>query len=321
MHISWDDFELFLAVADSGSLTAAARRLQVTQPTASRRLLELEARLGEPLFVRGASGATLTSFGERMVEPARRMAEWAGEAERVAERVQTGPRGAVRLTTAPGLAFDFVAPLAGWLRQALPEVRLEVISSVQYLDLGRREADLALRMQAPTQRDVVSVASVEFDVLPYASADYVAKLPENPTLADIDWIGWAPPLDDLSPNRELAAMIPGFRPAFASDDYLIQLRAAAAGLGAMFLGRFRHRFSLDWGMVEIPVALPPRRGSVHLACARSSLEVPRIKAVADLLAQELATFVFPPPQQALAKRAKARPVKAASARTTERRRG
>src|SRR5579871_4078599 len=111
MHVAWDAIQLFLAVADTGSLTAAARRLHVTQPTASRRLLDLEASLGEALFTRGVEGTTLTPFGERMLEPARHMAEWAAETERVVERTQTGPRGVVRLTAPPGIAFDFIAPL------------------------------------------------------------------------------------------------------------------------------------------------------------------------------------------------------------------
>ena len=286
--MDWNELQLFLAVADGGSLTAAARKLRVTQPTASRRLLELEASVGEPLFVRGVEGTRLTSFGERMLEPARRMAEWAGEAERVAARTQTGPRGVVRLTAAPGLAFDFVAPFAGYLREKLPEVQLEVISTVQYLDLARREADLALRFAAPTQRDLVSVASVDFDVAPFGSPSYAARLPKKVALADVDWIGWAPPLDHLSPNPELAALIPGFRPSFASDDFLVQLRAAMAGLGAMFLGKVRHRFSLENPLVELPLPLPPRRGSLHLVCARSALDVPRVRAVADLVARELA---------------------------------
>ena len=287
MHIDWNDLELFLAVADTGSLTAAARKLGVTQPTASRRLLDLEASVGEALFVRGVDGARLTSFGERMLDPARRMADWAGEAERVAERTQTAPHGVVRITAAPGNAFDFVAPFAGYLREKLPEIRLEVISTVHYLDLGRREADLALRFQAPTQRDLVSVANVQFEVGAFASPSYAARIPKKPALTDVDWIGWAPPLDHLSPNPELAALIPGFRPSFASDDFLVQLRAAMAGLGVIFLGKVQHRFSIDNPLVEVPLPLPPRKGELHLVCARSALDVARIRAVADLLAREL----------------------------------
>jgi len=284
--MEWNEMQLFLAVAESGSLTAAARKLKITQPTASRRLLDLEARVGEQLFVRGTSGAHVTSFGERMLEPARRMAEWAGETERVAARAQSAPSGVVRITAAPGVAFDFVAPFAALLKKKLPDVTLEVVSTVQYLDLARREADLALRFQAPTQRDVVSVAKIEFDVALYGSAKYLAKLPKKPSLADIDWIAWAPPLDHLSPNPELAKLIPNFRPAFASDDFIVQQRAAEEGLGAIFLGKVTHRFSKST-LVEIPLPMKVPRNTLHLACARSALDVPRVRAVADLLAGEL----------------------------------
>src|SRR5438445_10418662 len=120
--MDWNAMQLFLAVAESGSVTAAARKLRITQPTASRRLLELESSIGEALFVRGTSGAHLTSFGERMLEPARRMAEWAGETERVAARAQPAPSGVVRLTAAPGVAFDFVAPFAAHIAKKLPDI-------------------------------------------------------------------------------------------------------------------------------------------------------------------------------------------------------
>src|SRR5262245_53612556 len=97
MNIPWDDLQLFLAVAEARSLSGAARRLRVTQPTVSRRIAELEATLGEPLFSRAVDGVEITSFGERLVEPARRMAEWASEVERAAERAETAPRGVVRI--------------------------------------------------------------------------------------------------------------------------------------------------------------------------------------------------------------------------------
>ena len=110
--MTWEDMRLFLAVVETGSLSAAARRLRIAQPTVSRRLAEIEATLGDVLFVRSVEGTAPTSFGERLVEPARRMAEWAGELERAAARADTSPRGVVRLTAAPGVAFDFVAPFA-----------------------------------------------------------------------------------------------------------------------------------------------------------------------------------------------------------------
>ena len=287
MDVAWSDVRLFLAVAELGSLSEAARRLGVGQPTVSRKLAEIEESIGYPLFHRGVSGAQLTSQGERWLEPARRMAEWAGELDRAAEQGDPSPRGLVRITAPPGIAFDFVAPFAAFLRTRLPEVTLEVLSRIEYLDLGRREADIALRMRLPTQRDLTVVASIEHANDAFAAKSYLARLPARPKVTDIDWIGWAPPFEALSPNPELAAMIPGFRPAFASDDFIVQRRAAEAGVGAIFLGKVIHRFSQETSLVPLGLDLGPHaRSSFHVVCAKSALSVSRVRAVAELLAEE-----------------------------------
>lgn len=288
MDISWDDARLFLAVAETGSLSAAARKLKVGQPTMSRRIALLEEQLGYPLFRRSVEGAVPTSEAERLLDPVRRMAEWAGELERSAEHGDASPRGLVRITAPPGVAYDFIAPFVGYVRTKLPEVRLEVISAIQYLDLARREADLALRMRKPNQRDLVCVATLEHDNAAFASTRYVRGLPEGYGVRDIDWIAWAPPYDRLSPNPELEAMIPGFRPAFACDDFLVQRQAAEAGVGAMFLGRVRHRFSRPTALQPLALDLGRSISSeLHLVCARSALSVPRVRAVAEIIAEEL----------------------------------
>ncbi len=286
MHIPWDDLQLFLAIAEGGSLSAAAKRLRVTQPTVSRRIAELESSVGEALFTRGVEGVTLTSFGERLVEPARRMAEWAAEADRTAERLESRPRGSVRITAPPGIAFDFLAPFAAFAKARLPDVHLEVVATVQYLDLSRREADIALRFAAPAQRDVETLATLDLEIGAFASPAYAKTLPRRCVPSDIAWIAWAPPFDGLPPNPELARMIPGFVPSFASDDFLVQVRAAEAGLGAMFLGRVEHRF-IQSKLVELDldVGVVPR--TLYLASARSAMAIPRVRAIADLLVMEL----------------------------------
>jgi DNA-binding transcriptional LysR family regulator len=291
MHVSWSELQLFLAIAEAGSLSGAAKHLRVTQPTVSRQLAELEAQLGEPLFVRTVDGAKLTAFGERMLEPTRRMAESAREVELAASGAETKPRGVVRVTAPPGVAFDLLAPFAARAREELPDVRLEVVSTVAYLDLARREADLGIRLQpldrASLQKDLMTLASIEHTVAAYATREYIARLPRGATAADVGWIGWAPPLEHVPPNPQLAAKIPGFRPVFASDDYLVQVRAAEAGVGAIFHGRFRGPRALPTTLVEMKLDLGKLAASLHLVCARSSLSIPRVRAVADLLVHEL----------------------------------
>ena len=288
MDLEWDDVRLFLAIAEHGSLTEAARRLRVGQPTVSRRLGELERRLGHPLFRRSVEGATLTTAGEAWLAPARHMAEWAGELLRTAERADAEPSGEVRVSAPPGVAYDFLAPFARALRERHSKLSLVVSSRIEYVDLARREADLALRTRAPTQRDVITVATLTHANDAFVAPRYRAQLPERPTLAQVAWIAWAPPFEQLPPNRELAALIPDFRPAFAADDFIVQRRAAEEGVGALFLGVVRHRFSRPTELVPLGLDLGEHgRGALHLVCARSALGVPRVRTVAELLAAEL----------------------------------
>ena len=183
MDLPWDDVQLVLVIAEKGSLSRAAKRLRVGQPTMSRRLAVLEYRLGYPLFLRQAAGVALTSAGERLVEPAKRMAEWAGEVARAAGRGESGgPRGLVRVTAPPGVAFDFVAPFAAVVRKKHPDLRLEVLSSVHVLDLARGEADLALRLRPSVSRELVVVASLVVPNAVVVSRSYATKLPKRPRI-------------------------------------------------------------------------------------------------------------------------------------------
>ena len=234
----------------------------------------------------------LTAFGERMLVPAKRMAESAGEVERTASGAEATPKGTVRVTAPPGVAYYFLAPLAAHLRGLFPEVTLEVMAAVRYVDLVRRDADLALRsepLDRPSkQRDLVCLASAAYAVAAVATRAYIATLPRPCRIGDIDWIGWAPPLDHLPPNPFLAARIPGFRPAFAADDYIVQTRAVESGAGAMVHSGPRSRFAPPTPLVKVPLSFGGLTTSLHLVAARGALAVPRIAAVADVLARELA---------------------------------
>jgi DNA-binding transcriptional LysR family regulator len=288
MDISWDDVKLFLAVSDHGSLTEAARHLRVGQPTVSRRLAELEERLGYPLFDRSVEGAALTSRGERWLEPARHMAEWAGELLSAAEHADSAPSGLVRITAPPGVAYDFVAPFAGLVRQKYPQIQVQILSRVEYVDLSRREADIALRMRPPSARDLSLVHTFTHLNDAFVSKGYRAKLPKKPAMTEIGFIAWAPPFEQFPPNPQLAAIIPGFRPSFSCDDFIVQLRAAEAGVGAIFMHKVRHRFNRASELVPLGLDLGPHaRSSLHVVCAKSALGVTRIRAVAELLADEL----------------------------------
>jgi DNA-binding transcriptional LysR family regulator len=288
MDVAWDDVRLFLAVAEHGSLTEAARHLRVGQPTVSRRLAELEENLGYALFERSVEGASLTSRGERWLEPARRMAEWAGELQSTAEHGDATPAGVVRITAPPGVAFDFVAPFARRVRDRYPQLQVHVLARVEYLDLGRREADIALRMRAPSQRELVVVHTFRHLNDAFATHGYLKKLPPKPALSEIDFIAWAAPFEQFPPNPQLAAMILNFRPVFAADDFIVQRRAVEAGVDTIFMHKAHHRFNRDTLLVPLNLDLGPHAvSSLHVVCAKSALAVARIRAVVELLQEEL----------------------------------
>ena len=289
MDIPWEDLRLLIAVAESKSVSAAARQLKLGQPTVSRRLAALEYALGEPLFVRSVAGVTPTPTAERLLVPARRMAEWAAEVERTAAGREPGPQGMVRVTAPPYIAFDFLAPFAASLRAEHSALQLEVLSSMQYLDLARGEADLALRGPGKDSPGLKVVAALEIEAAVFVARKLAAKLPKKKLrLTDVPWVAWAPPWEDLPPNPQLRAMDPAFVPAFTSDHFLVNLSAAEAGVGAIVLGKARHRFSRASELVPLDLDLGPfSRTSLRLMCAKSAYDVPRVRFVADALAREL----------------------------------
>src|SRR6185295_12433167 len=288
MDIAWDDVRIFLAVAEAGSVSGAARQLRLGQPTISRRLAEMEQALGSRLFQRGVGGATLTSAGERLLSPAKNMAEWAGEVARAAESDEAAPRGLVRITASPYVCFDFLAPFAASVSSRHPTIRIEVLSATRYLDMARGEADLALRLRRPQGKDLEVIAEVEYENAAWVSTALAKKLPKRPRPRDVPWIGWAPPFEELPPQPMLESIIPGFVPAFTSDNFLVNLAAAEAGAGAIGLGRVTHRFSRARGIVPLDLDLgPAKRGVLCLVCAKSALDIPRVRLVADLLQEHV----------------------------------
>ncbi|MDC0714793.1 LysR family transcriptional regulator [Stigmatella sp. ncwal1] len=295
MDIPWEDVRLFLAVAETGSLSGAARQLRIGQPTVSRRLAALEYQLGRALFRRSVDGAVLTGVGERLLLPARRMAEWAGEVGRAAKSSEGHLQGIVRITAPPYPCAAFLAPFAAWLAGKHPGLQLEVISSPHQLDLHRGEADLALRHKKPEQEGLTVVKSFSIESAAFASKTLAARLPRKPCLTDIPWLAFAPPMDTLPPNPQLEQLIPGFTPVFTSDNYLVLAAAAEAGLGALPMPVVRHAFAGPSQLVALPVELGPyKRLTYHLVCAKSALDIPRVRLLSDLFVSEMERTIASP---------------------------
>ncbi|MCP3460957.1 LysR family transcriptional regulator [Bradyrhizobium sp. CCGUVB23] len=201
MELQWDDLRIFLAVCDAGSLSGAARRLRVSQPTLSRRIAEMEYGLGEPLFVRKNLGISLTKAGQRLLPAVQGMAQWATEANRSLDAKTSSVSGRVRIAAIPSFAFDFLAPIAEKLKRKHPQITLEVLASTQRLNLSLGEADIALRRYPSNDPDLMTVEEVVVPIGAYASRDYARRLPAKYNFRDLDWIAWAGVGDFLNPHK------------------------------------------------------------------------------------------------------------------------
>ncbi len=282
---SWEDLRLFLAVAETGSFSAAARLLGLGQPTLSRRIAEFESDLGNSLFVRLPQGCKLTETGRALLPAAQQMACWAQEAKLVIAPTPHQVRGKVRVTAPPGIAFTIVPLVAKQVGDHFPDIQFEVISSVDTLDLARGEADISLRTQRPSSSELLCLASLRSEMAAYAHPDYIDSLSANLNLADIDWICWAPPFEHLQVNQVLKAQIDNFTPCFTSDDFNVQLAACAAGVGAMVLPRAICDHPLLQGLRPLPLDISQHGfGELYLIVHRRQAHLPKIKHVANAVA-------------------------------------
>lgn len=287
MSLRWDDLKLFLAVHEHGSLSGAARALKLGQPTLSRRIAELEESVGEALFARQSHGSHLTDLGLQLLPAAQAMAQWAHEAELNVSPKTSAPKGRVRISAPAGIAYALLAPMAAHIRQQHPLLQIEVLSGVETLNLARGEADISLRTQRPTDADLVCVDEVASPMRVFVSQAYAARLGPSPALEDLDWICWAPPYDELRTNVELRNRIPGFAPAFTSDDYIVQIAACRAGAGAMVLPQVFSSHARQQDLLALDlVPWPQAKSLLYVVCHKRRRHLANVQLVLDCLSSE-----------------------------------
>lgn len=277
--VQWDDARIFLAITRSGTLSGAALALELGVATVSRRLDRLEAALGVPLFSRHQSGYRLTDDGQALLVHAEAL-EHAGQAFGQAAQQQACVAGCVRLATAENLANAFIIPALPSLLARHPELRVEIISGVQAINLHRRDADLAVRMVKPQagHLTIKRLGTLGFGL--YAAPAYVAARSAGADAVDFDadhCIGWAPSHQHLPAAQALARIRRGRPCQLEVHTLAAQLAAASAGLGLAVLPHFLARPA---GLV----CLLPELGAdqdIWLAMHSDLAHSRRVRAVAD----------------------------------------
>ena len=236
---NWDDTRIFLAVARSGTLSGAAETMDMGIATLSRRLDRLEKSLAVPLFSRHQSGYRLTDDGEALLARAEAL-EHAGLAFGETARLQGNVAGLVRLATSDNLAAHFILPSLNGLMEKYPDLRVEVLSGVQSVNLHRRDADLAIRMVKPESGNLTLKRLGKVGFCLY-SADTGLAGSTDVAFNHAQYIGWPESHQHLPAARWITRTLRGRPCRVEANTLLAQLSAVSAGLGLGVLPHFMAR--------------------------------------------------------------------------------
>ena len=184
--MDWDKLRIFQAAAEAGSFTHAGETLGLSQSAVSRQVSALESDLGAPLFHRHARGLIVTEQGETLLKTVH---EVALKLDAVRSRLidsREKPGGNLRVTTTLALGANWLASRLGEFTDLFPEVKLQLLLSDDELDLGMREADVALRLREPVQPDMIRRRLFTVHFHAYASAEYLKKAGQPRSVEDLD---------------------------------------------------------------------------------------------------------------------------------------
>jgi DNA-binding transcriptional LysR family regulator len=190
MPLDWDDYRYFLAIARAGSLTGAGRRLGVSQPTVSRRLETMEARLKVRLFDRTQRGYEMTPAAMDIYETAERVGEDLSNIERKVFGKDLRLTGSLRVTCTDVLLNSYLALHVWQFLDRHPGIEFDVICTDAQLNLSRRDADLAIRFIGRPPETLVGrcLAKAAFGV--YARNSETNNRSDRSNIEAWDWIGW-----------------------------------------------------------------------------------------------------------------------------------
>lgn len=184
--LDWDKLRIFHAVAEAGSLTRGGEMLNLSQSAVSRQISALEDNLKTPLFHRHARGLILTEQGEVLFRTAHDMYGKVVRAEGILKEDKDKPRGDLRVTTTMGIGSTWLTPRMKEFTDIYPDINVELILDDRNLDLGMREADVAIRLIPSTQEDLIQRRLFIGGYHLYASHAYIKEHGLPQSLEDLD---------------------------------------------------------------------------------------------------------------------------------------
>jgi len=183
---NWSDYPILLAVAETGSLTAAGRKLNMSQPTVGRRIRALENHFGTPLVKKEDGALVPTSFGHSMLDHIRRMQDEASAIDRSSATLENSLAGVVRLAATEGIGTAWLPSVLQTFRKSHPDILIDMGIGFRNYNLAQREADIAIRWMSPGDQNSLigrKVATATFGM--FASESYLQERGAPQSLEDL----------------------------------------------------------------------------------------------------------------------------------------
>ena len=287
--MDWDKLKVFHAAAEAGSFTHAGEQLGLSQSAVSRQVSALEQELAVALFHRHARGLILTEQGELLYRTAHEVFMKLEAARAKLTDSRERPHGDLKVTTTVGIGVHWLTPRLGEFVDLFPDIRIQLITTDEELDLAMREADVAIRLRQPTQPDLIQrkLFSVRFHA--YASPEYLKRFGTPRTIEDLDahrvlLLGGTIPAY-LQPTRWLVDVgrdSKGPRPPHLTiNNVLGILRACQRGLGMAMLPDYL--VEENGGLVQLFSEADPITLDAYFVYPEELKSVARVQAFRDFL--------------------------------------
>jgi len=282
----WDNLQFFLAVARTGTVSQASRRIGVDHATVMRRLDNLERILGAKLFERNPRGYNLTKRGERLLVSAQLVESEMQKAER--DIAAADLAGVVRISSVEGFANFFLAPRLPRFAAGHPNISIEMVAIHQIVALSRREVDIAITLQPPETGRFVVERLTDYVLYVYGPKSYLASAARIRSREDLQKHPFTGYIEDLIFMRGLDYMeeIGARRAQLQISSLHAQMEAAVAGYGLCVLPAFiakRHKTLLR----VLPREVSLRR-TYYLVMPADRADTTQVGAVRQFIHEEVA---------------------------------
>jgi DNA-binding transcriptional LysR family regulator len=281
---NWDDIRIFLAVARQGGLASAAQNLGINHTTVARRLTGLETALHTRLVTRTPTGVTLTPAGQNFFQHAERIEIEALAAEQQVYSANGTVSGKVRLATREGVGAWLICPKVALLKRRHPELRLELVSEARTISLLKRDAEITISLQYPSQSRVIVQKLTDYRLGLFASPEYLREYGPISSIEDLnhrDVVWYVDDFVDIAEQRYMQRIVANSHAGFRATNILAQYVAVASGTGVGIIPVYQA--GQDPNLVRVLPDKVEEMRTYWLSVHPDAQDLPNVRAVIDFI--------------------------------------